>query len=170
MSKGTLAEIEELRAIIQNDELPIQKRQTAAEHLVQIVAEAAEKAIVKDDDPEVIELQKPREDAGLAQLFKYAPPTLQQAKADIAKRRRLRAVLAIVVNETASTIERLAACAWILGQYPEISKWGLNQYTPERLLAEALPADGVKWTSCSLWDGPVQVSRPPQSLQDVWAL
>ena len=172
MNSETTTDTVQLRIVIADEQKPLPVRQAAAELLIQQIAEAAEQVPVADDDPEAIELMAPFQDSELMKMMfpSYKPSTLAQTKKTVAERRKLRAVLAAVVDESAHQLERLAGCAWVLEARPEISRWRMNQYGPEKLLSTVIPPDGVKWTSRSLFEGPTPVLRPPQSLQDVWAL
>jgi hypothetical protein len=170
-------ETEKLRSVIADETQPLTARKAAAEHLVRLKIETVEAAGVPDDDVEVVSLMQPWKDTKLAQMFSHtsgAPPQagwpLPIAKAKVLQNRKLRVVLAVAVDKAAHRLERLAACKRILEDHPQIVLWRYNSATPEKLLATALPDDAVKWTSQSLFHGPVPVSRPPTELADVWRL
>lgn len=164
--------ITELREVARDDSQPAQVRKEAAELLVQHIAEQAGAAPIQYDDPEVIKLMTPPPEnteveqfiADLMRRCGYTVPTLAEAKQKVSVQRRLRAVLAVVVDEEASQIERLAACAWVLQEHPHFNSWKTNGYSPERLLGKVLPAGSLRYTS----EGQMPVQRPPQSLRDVW--
>jgi len=165
----------QLRSVVVDEGQSLQSRKAAAEHLIGLHVEAVEAAGVSDDDPEVSALRTPWKDAELASMFCKSldgPPlkgaSLSDAKNTVFQRRKLRALLAVVVDEKAHPLERLAGCERILHDYP-VGKWRMNSYTAARLLAEILPADSVKWDSESWRRGPIQVQRPPMELKDVWS-
>lgn len=164
-------ELDKLRAVVEDEQQPLPARRSAADHLVRLGVEAVEATDVQDDDPEVVELRSPWKNVEVAQLFSKNPDarplkgwSLPDARAEVIQRRKLRAILATVVDETAHPFERLAGCGAILKDHA-VGKWRRNGYTPERLLNEVLPANGSKWTP----KGKAPIQRPPQSLQDVWS-
>jgi hypothetical protein len=165
----------QLRSVTADEGQSLPARRAAAEHLIGLHVEAVEAAGVSDDDPEVSALRTPWKDAELASMFCKSPDgpplkgwPLSDAKSKVLDRRKLRALLAVVVDEKAHPLERLAACEKVLRDYP-VGKWRMNSYTAARLLAEILPADSVKWDSDSWRRGPIQVQRPPMELKDVWS-
>jgi hypothetical protein len=92
--------------------------------------------------------------------------SLTEAKSQVLKRNRERAVLALVVDETAPKLIRLAACQTVLDSFTNPNSKRLKagmEYTAERLLSEIKPA---KWSSRTMQYVPV--CRPPQSQADVW--
>lgn len=160
----------ELRAIITNDALPLSERTEAADHAITIALADIEAAGIADDDPAVIARMTPWEDRKLAELAAgYGDgESLAVAKRNVLELRKRRAVLAVVVDEQAHTLERLTARRWMLAQSHPRSFWHMNNYSPERMLAEVLPATATK--STSIFKGPEPVSRPPMSALDVWRL
>jgi hypothetical protein len=164
----TMSKIELLRAAIRDESLPTAERIAAAEHYATALMDAVE--MPADDDPEVLGLQQPWKDRVLADLMSKGTgvavngETPSDAKKIVMERKRLRALLRIIVDEAAHRLEKLAACQRVLGDHPGFHNWGVNGYTPERLLAEVLPVGSFKWTST----GKCPVQRPPMSLADVW--
>jgi hypothetical protein len=160
--------IQELRQIVRDEQASIIDRRVVAEHMMQVLVDSV--AEPADDDPEVLGLRQPWKDRLLAEIMSKGTSvavngeTLVEAKKMVMERRRLRALLDIIVDETAHRLEKLAACERILGDNPGFHNWGLNGYTPEHLLAMVLPVGSFKWTST----GKRPVQRPPMSLADVW--
>lgn len=166
-------EIETLRAVIEDETKPMQVRKAAAEHVIRLAIEQVEATAIPADDPEVLALRKPANTEGLPQVFADVlskVPTQEEATAKVAERRKLRTMLAVVVDTGAHQLERLAACAKVLADHPHIGMWKANGYTAERLLNGVLPANALKRDARSMWHGPVSVARPPLVLADVWRL
>jgi len=129
------------------------------------------------DDPEVVELQKPWSDPFLAQMGAEVTGgrsltgyTLKDAVETVHKRHQLRAVLAVVVDDTAHRLERLAACQVILDDAHPKGVWRINNYSAETLLEK------VEWRGRYTANmkreyyraDPPKGERPPMELQDVW--
>ena len=163
-------ELAGLRAIVADETKPLTERTAAAALIVQLTVDGVPDPV--DDDEEVVELRKPWADGGplsdvIASVFKYSRTgyPLAEARAEVLKRHRERAILAVVVDEAAHCLIRVAACQTMLDSYlPAKGRHRLNGYTAERLLAAVIPADGHKWTSA----GKQSVERPPRVINDVW--
>ncbi|WP_047495871.1 hypothetical protein [Terriglobus sp. TAA 43] len=163
--------IDQLREIVRDDARPGTEREVAAELLITELVDAVQ--MPSDDDDEVVAHTQPWLDGAIKNLFNTGPAasivngkSLTAARTKVHEDRRLRAVLAIVVDDSTERLERLAACRWLLKTYSFIRRWAVNHYTPERLLETVLTADAHKWTS----QGKRRVDRPAKSLQDVWSL
>lgn len=167
-------QLEGLRAIIADTSRSEKERSHAAEHVVQLELAVVEAQGVPDDDDEVMELIGVRD--GL--LGKYWPLwveiltgrladsfTLAEARKIVLRRKLLRTLLAIVVDESKDELERLAACQEILDTHlhPR-NKFKINAHNAARMLAAVVPSDSTKWTS----NGQVAIERPPKTLADVW--
>jgi hypothetical protein len=160
--------IQELRQIVRDEQASIIDRKVVAEHMMQVLVDSVPEP--SDDDPEVLRLRQPWKDRALADIMAKGAgvavngETLSDAKEAVFGRKKLRAVLDVIVDEAAHRLEKLAACQRVLGDHPGFHNWGLNGYTPEHLLAVVLPVGSFKWTST----GKHPVQRPPMSLADVW--
>lgn len=164
-------ELAALRAIIADEAKPLAERTAAAALAVQLTVDGIPDPA--DDHSEVVTLMTPWDDGGplsnvIATVTKGLSRTgypLAEARAHVLQRHKLRAVLALVVDVTAHKLIRLAACQTMLDSFLHPNgRHRLNAYTPERLLAAVVPADGHKWTSA----GKEPVERPPQVVADVW--
>jgi hypothetical protein len=162
--------IEALRTVVEDEGLDIAQRRDAAAHIVTLTVDAVPE--VPDADTEVVTLTTPWADPVLAKIAADATGgrsvngySLPDAKQTVIKRHRVRALLAVVVDDTAHKLIRLAACQTALDGF--LHPNGVHRrsaYTAERLLAEVRPSDSFKWTS----KGKEQIARPPLSLADVW--
>ncbi|SFS10825.1 hypothetical protein SAMN05421771_1853 [Granulicella pectinivorans] len=164
-------ELDQLHSVVENDEVPMQKRRDAADHLIEMAVEGVPEP--RNDDQEVLARMTPWSDGPVKSLvlgISFAKAALGENLADaiseVQKVHRLRSVLAVVVDESAHRLERLAACQWVLANYGHISKWRANNYGAQNLLAEVSFPTATKWT----YDGKLPVERPPLELKDVWAL
>lgn len=158
-----MSSIHDLMKLVNDSNLSILDRAAVAEHVVTLAMDAVPEP--QDDDPEVLKRMQPWEDPKLAALMGGGKgENLADAKAEVWKRHRTRAVLAIIANEQEPHVLREAACAWILADHP-IAKWKHNNYDPQRLLAEMLPPSGTKVVA---FGEKVPVERPPRGLQDLW--
>lgn len=165
-----------LWGILQNESLSLTERQTAAHLAVELQIGAV--PTPADEDPEVVALRTPwPERYGSTVCFGLAwavrnehegwnakGPTIQQARKYIVNNRREAAVLAIICDTNAHLLERTAAAEYVLSRLPEDSYYIRQNYTPERMLVEVLPATATRWTT----KGCEQVSRPPLCMADVW--
>lgn len=114
-----------------------------------------------DTDAEVVELQKPWDDAELAAQWATESKgrsihgwSTKDAIAEVTACHRLRSLLATVVNEEASTFERLAAIDAILdGHLPSDHHFKRNRLTPVVLFERIRP----------------QMGAAPMTLADVWS-
>jgi len=164
--------VADLRELIADESLSINERKLAAEHAVRLQLEDVELTGVPDDDPEIVELMTPWADQTLAAMCASVTNgrsvngwNLTDAKKTVLRRLALRALLAVVVDEAAHRLERLAACQVILDEHLHPRNvLRINGYDAERLLDAVVSADAVKWTS----EGQRTVERPPQTLADVW--
>jgi hypothetical protein len=164
--------IEALRTVVEDEGLDITQRRDAAAHIVTLTVDAVPE--VPDTDAEVVTLTTPWADPVLAKIAADATGgrsvngySLPDAKQTVFKRHRLRAVLAIICDETAHKLTRLAACQTALDSF--LHPNGVHRrssYTAERLLAEVRPSDSFKWTS----KGKLPVRRPPIEQADVWQM
>jgi hypothetical protein len=169
--------LDQLRAAIADESIPLTERRTAAEHLVTAVVDAVPEP--EEDNAEVVELLTPWTDDGT--LGSIAPmawkqrnlvydwhesgPSLAQARKHVHDRLRFRALLAVVVDESAHRLTRLEACRVILDEHLHPQGYHRkNNYNAEKLLEKILPPDAMKWTA----SGKVPVVRPPMTLADVW--
>jgi hypothetical protein len=163
-------ELAGLRAVVADEDKPLAERTAAAAHIVTLALGAVTDPA--DDDAEVAELVKPWADPVLAKMAAEVTGgrsvnghSLPDAKQTVFKRRRWRAVLTIICDETAHKLTRLAACQTALDSF--LHPNGAHRkagYSAERLLAEVKPADGFKWTS----KGKLPVCRPPVQQSDLW--
>jgi hypothetical protein len=174
------AAIEELRVVVADESVGMAARRDAAAHLTKLHLASIEE--VSDTDEEVLELMKPwrRDTAAYALMADWGAEatkgrsmngwSLIDAKAEVTKRRKLRALLSVVVNAGLSELEKVAAIDTLIADYlhPE-GVHRKNRYTPERML------DAVKAPTATRhyhdMDGnaylaPVQ--RPPMQFSDVW--
>ena len=164
--------LEDLRQIVADEQTNMTTRQLASERYIDELANAVSQPT--DDDPEVQERMKPWKDQDLASLMRGTSGSSQfgngesspAAKKEVHQRRRLQSVLAVVVDEDAHLLERMAACERVLADHPQIAKWRLNHFTPKRLLETVLPQGATKWTSA----GRFPIECPPLDIQDVWTL
>jgi hypothetical protein len=70
------------------------------------------------------------------------------------------------VDESAHRLERLEACRRVLDDHLHPHDFYRKNYDAEKMLANVLPANALKWGS---WrTGKVPVVRPPRDLADVW--
>ena len=159
--------------------MPVKQRRDAAAHLVQVtVAGVREPA---GDDAEVVELMKPwpRETPVQAEIAAIIDNitngrgtqgrSLADAKAEVWKRHKLRAVLTVIVDEHANRLERLAACDVILTDFlPPMGMYRRNGWNADKMLSSILPTTATKIVR--LFNPPVPVARPPMELRDVWKL
>lgn len=163
-----MTKYELLSAAIRDESLPLSERKTAAEHYISELVDAV--PVPADDDSEVTELMQPWRDKKLATSFEKLTnglsthgETLVNAKRTVLRRRRLRAVLAVIVDGSAHLLEQLAACQKVLDDHL-CAKFIHNNFDPERMLASVVAPSAHKWTSRSK----VPVERPPVTLSDVW--
>jgi hypothetical protein len=167
--------IDGLRSLVADESLPLTERRDAAAYVIRLMVESI--PVPKADDDEVVELQKPWHDPFLAELGAAATFgrslsgwSLKDAIAEVHRCHQLRAVLSIVVDDTAHRLERLAACQYVLDNSHPEGTWRRNNYSPENLL------DKVEWrVRCKPNGGfehyradPPKGARPPMSLSDVW--
>lgn len=164
--------VADLRELIADESISINERKLAAEHAIRLQLEDVEIVGVQDDDHEVIELTTPWADQTLAAMCSSVTNgrsvngwNLTDAKKTVKRRLALRALLAVVVDESKDRLERLAACRVILDEHlhPR-NTFRMSSYNEERLLDAVVSADAMKWTS----EGQRLVERPPQTLADVW--
>jgi hypothetical protein len=168
-------ELAALRAVVEDNSKPQNERSAAAGLIVTLTVDAV--ADPTDEDAEVVKLRTPSDDGGplsdvMAAVTQGRSRTgwsLADARAEVFERHRLRAVLAVVVDEAAPNMIRLAACQTVLDQFMHPNgRYRQGAYSPERLLAEVVPADAFKHTSQSMFKGKVPVCRPPKTFADVW--
>jgi hypothetical protein len=166
----TISKVDELRAIIADEQVSITERRAVAAHLIRLTVESVSQP--SSDDIEVIELMTPWEDHVLAAQWSEATNgrsangcTQTRALEIVYRRHRLRAVLAVVVSEAAHRLERLAAVETVLNDFmhPQ-GHYHRNAFTSEKLLETVKPATAVKWTV----RGKEPVARPPVGFADVW--
>lgn len=173
------AETTQLRSIVENEELPMKQRKDAATHLVQLIVAGVPEP--EADDAEVIERMKPwpREteaQASIAEMMDRITGgkatqgwSLADAKAEVWRRKRMRAALAVIVDEEADHLERLAACDVILSDFmPPAGMHRRNGWAPDQMLSSILPMTATKIVR--LFEPPVPVSRPPVEMRDVWRM
>jgi hypothetical protein len=159
--------IADLMKIVSDSQVSIIDRRAVAEHVVQLAIDGVPEP--QNNDQEVLERMKPWTDQKLAALMGGGKgETLADAKAEVWKRNRVRAVLAIIADDKQPHVLREAACARILADHPQISKWRYNSYTADRLLAEALSSTAMKFGG--LFKPDIPVERPPRSFADLWRL
>jgi len=163
-----MTKYELLSAAIRDESLPLLERKTAAEHYILELVNAV--PVPADDTPEVIELMKPWKNEAFAASFakltngiSTTGHTLANAKNTVLRRRRLRTVLEVIVDEQAHRLQQLAACKKVLDEHL-CSRFAYNHYSPEKMLDAVIPATAFKWTS----EGKAPVERPPRTLADVW--
>jgi len=169
--------IEGLRALLADESLPLAERKTAAELCIAALVDAVQAP--GPDEAEVVELRTPwKGDARTCNFLSDAwkqrnvvygwhetGPTLSQALKRVAELLRLRALLGVIVDDSAHKLERLAACRALLDEHLDPrNHYRRNNFTAEDLLARVLPAGAYKWTA----KGRVPVVRPPQTLADCW--
>jgi hypothetical protein len=161
-----MSNIGELRVVIADESLGLPERRAAAEHYLAELVEAV--PAPAEDDAEVVELRTPWKAEGEMGKFMqsgwrsrntvygWSPdgPTLTQAKLHVHDRMKLRALLGIIVDDSAHHLERLEACRGVLGRLSLQNFYRVNGYTPERMLAEVKPDTELK--------------RPPREFSDVW--
>ena len=170
-----------LRAFVGNESLGTAQRRDAAEMLVGLKLNAVPEPA--DDDPEVAELRTPwPDDASLGAVLPMAwrqrniaygwpseGPSVAQARKHIHKRVKLRALLAVVVDEKENRLVRLAACDAVVREHSPKGALRNVHKSAEEMLSAVKPSTASKWVA-----GPngfpeqVLVSRPPQSMADVW--
>lgn len=170
--------LDQLRTAIADESLGLPERRTAAEHLIVEMLDAV--PVPGDDNAEVVELLTPWTDDGtlgsiapmawkqrnLAYGWRESGSTLAQAIKRVHDRHKLRAVLGVVVDESAHRLERLEACRRVLDELHSQNFYRRNGYDAERMLAKVLPASATKHSG---WNKPpVPVTRPPMTLADVW--
>jgi hypothetical protein len=171
--------LETLRDAIRDESLSMTERRTAAEHYNAALTDAVQEPA--DDHPEVVELRTPWKDDG--PLGNIAPmawkqrnisyewsadgPTLTQAIKRVHDRLKLRALLAVVVDDSAHKLERLEASRRVLDDHLHPQSFERkNGYDAERMLSKVLPTTATKYGG---WNRPpVPVVRPPRDLADVW--
>lgn len=167
---------EQFRSLIADESLPLTERRTAAEHYITALVDAVPEP--GDDHAEVIELRTPWKSDRLGSIAETAwkarngaygwyanGPTVSQARAHVHKRLKLLVLLAVVVDEHAHHLERLAACQSLLEDHRHPQNfYRKNGYHAEKLLSKVLPATAHKWTA----KGKVPVERPPREFADVW--
>lgn len=160
--------IEDLKQIIADEGMELTKRGTAAELYIAELVDTV--ALPGDDDLEVIERMKPWNDRALADLVSPSGAgtngeSLADARKTVFRRRKLRALLYVVVDKEAHRLERLAACKVVLDEHlHNRNRFVMNNFNESRMLDAVLPANAMKWTA----SGKVPVCRPPQTLADVW--
>ena len=124
---------------------------------------------IADDDPEIVEYLHEWDDsphAALAAKLGIIPRTLQDARRTIAERRRLRALYAVIVDESKPMAERLETVKAVLDG---IKGWHyLKQFSPEMLIERIRPAGSAR-LSHAFDGGERAVPRPPRELADVWS-
>jgi hypothetical protein len=166
--------IRELRALVQDETLPITARREAAEHLVRL--KAKEVPSVPDDDAEVVALTKPWPvatdvQAGIASMFAaYSQGlSLLEARNEVSRRLALRVQLSAVIDVTLPHLERLETVRAILANLPDGHIFRLNGVSAERLLAVVNGPSDTRYyrTEDGGWEyRPVNV--PPMQLDDVF--
>ncbi len=162
-----------------DEQVSLAERKAVAEHLIQLVVDA--EPVPGDDHAEVMELRTPWTDDG--PLGSIAPmawkqrnisygwsadgPTLAQARKRVHDRLKLRTLLAVMVDEAAHRLERVAACQAVLHDHSDPHGFHRkNDCDAEKLLDKVLPPTATKFGG---WNEPrVPVVRPPQCLADVW--
>jgi hypothetical protein len=153
--------------IVRDSSVSIIDRRAVAGHIVQLAIDAVPQP--ENNDQEVVKRMQPWTDQKLAALMGGGKgETLADAKAEVWKRNRVRAVLAIVADETQPHALREAACARILADHPQIAKWRMNNYDAARLLSEVLAPGAVKFGG--LFKPDIPVERLPKSFADLWRL
>jgi hypothetical protein len=177
LSSSTETQIDELRKIIADEQVSITERKAVAEHLVQLVVDAV--PAPGEDHAGVVELRTPwRDDGSLGSLapvawrarnevYGWAPsgPTLPQAIKRVHDGLKFVALLAVVVDEDAHRLEKLAACNAVLHDHLDPRNfYRVNGYDAEKMLSTVKAANATKSTSA----GKVPVVRPPQCMADVW--
>jgi hypothetical protein len=170
-----MSEIETLRAAVADETLCKAARRDAAAHVVRLLVEAVPEALETDD--EVCGLQEPwprstQNEAQTADMWEACTNgrsvrgwNASDALSEVTDRHKLRTLLALIVNEAAPELERLAACEAVLKNHlhPE-GFHRRNHYTPEQMLEMVRSSDDMKLTA----KGRVPVARPPRSIQDLW--
>ena len=178
---NSYTEIDVLRTTVTLDSQPMTARQNAATLVVKLVHDGV--PAPADSDLEVLKLTTPKDRSKetddqrnvndlLAKMLGNTALglTVAKAKSAVHDRHRLHAVLALIVDEGVHRLIRLAACLHILDSNPQIGLWAKNGYSASKLLDTVVPAGSLKYTSRSIFDGPMQVERPPLVLADVWEL
>jgi hypothetical protein len=173
--QATETKINELRAIIADEQVGITERRAVAAHVVRLQAETVEDA--SPDDPEVVALKQPwprdtAVDREIADQWSRVTNgrsvngwSEADALAKTTERHRLRVLLALIVDECLHRLERLAACQAVIDSHLR-SQGSLRNaaLTAESLLAKVIPPDAVKWTD----KGMMSVVRPPREYADLW--
>lgn len=160
----------ELLELVANISLPTGERKNAAALLVRLKTDAVPQP--STDDAQVQELLKswstPAVAAGYAAaLGRTGSIGAKDAVAYVHKTLRLRILLAVVVDEGADQLVRLAAAEAILRDHLSSRHWlKSNNFTPERMLVAIKPVEKGKMTTFP-WKR-VPLSRPPMCLADVW--
>jgi hypothetical protein len=175
MSNRTL---EDLRAAVADDNLPVAERRIAAEHYIAALVDSVPEP--GPDDPEVIELKAPWKSSGnpdIDELYAYAHgvvnedlgwdksgPTVAQAKTYIREQRKFQALLVVAADEMEPCILRLAACRAVLNDLDPRSAYRRNGHSAQQML------DAIKPLTATKWEGmrKVPVSRPPKGFTDLW--
>lgn len=165
-----------LRAAIADESLGLPAQRTAAQHYIAAIIDAVQEP--GDDHAEVIELRTPWKDGGtlggiaplawkqrnLSYGWHEGGPTLTQARRRVHDHLKLRALLAVVVDESAHRLGRLEACRRVLDDLHPQNVCRVNGYDAERMLSTVLPATAQKWKASLK----VPVERPPREFADVW--
>lgn len=173
-----MTEIEQLKQIVLDENMPIDSRREAAALLIRLEEEAIVSKGVEDDDPEVVQIMQPwpRDtalNASIADMF--APVTngrsingwdLVDARAEVLKQKVLRQRLQTVVDESLPRVLREAGAAAVKAVLPSGNHFEINSVSPSAMVDKAKLPTGTKWTSASR--GPVPVVRPPVEYSDLW--
>ncbi len=176
--------LDQLRAVVADESLPLPERKIAAEHYVSELVDAV--PAPADDDAAVLALQTPytKIDPILGNIYIRAweigneihgwaasGPTTIQARKHIHQGRQFRVLLTIVADDAHCHLERLEACQRILDELPARNFYRVNSYTAERLLAQVKPANATKWIAGEHGTSrEVPVERPPQTFDDLWEI
>lgn len=169
METASMTEIEQLKQIALDPDMPPDQRCEAATLLVKLQEEVIRSEGVADDDDEVVALLKPwpRDlpwQAGLADIA--APHTknrsitgysLPDARAEVLERRVLRLRLSIVVDEALPLTLREAVV-------DTIRRDPSRPYYCRAAMETIKKSSDTKYTA----DGTVPVARPPREFCDVW--
>ena len=172
--RGT--ELAALRAIVADETKPLTERTDAAALFVQLTADSITEPA--DDNPEVIELCKPwhgtESDRFLAEIVEQvggrpiAGWSLPSATAQVFKRHRERAVLAMVVDTSLPRLIRLAAVSNVRDGLNSRNDFITNSINPEQMLNRITSPDTSRLYTTSGDYDKRPVARPPRDLGDVW--
>jgi hypothetical protein len=167
--------IEELRKVVRDETFTISERQDSAVHLVSLKENAVDTE-VPDTDPELQRLISPWPQGSVMEKQTTATfatfqevSTINDARAEVADRWRLRARLAAVIDESLPYLERLETVRAILASLPAGNIYRVNNVSAERLLATVNSPTGSRSYRNDRGEGDyTPVSVPPMQLEDVF--